>query len=179
MQSPSTQTPKVIGSVAVAIVLGVGGFLFMSGATAKPSGSLTSSSTSSSSSSQSTPVASTVAPSTASSVASAASSPAATSSSPYKDGTYNATSNYYVPGGRNSLTVTLTISSGSITDVKTNSTADSYQSQSYVDSFNSNISSAVVGSTLDNASQSRVGGASLTTSAFDDALNTITNNAKA
>jgi uncharacterized protein with FMN-binding domain len=104
---------------------------------------------------------------------------ASSSSSGYKDGTYNATSSYYVPGGQNSLAVTLTISGGTVTDVKTSSTVDSYQSQRYVDSFNSSISSAVVGSTLDNASQSRVGGASLTTSAFDDALSTITNNAKA
>ncbi len=174
MQSSSTNTPKVIGSLAVAVVLGVGGFLFISGATAKPSGSLTSTSTSSTSSSQSTPAASTVASTTSTTPVAASSS-----SSGYKDGTYNATSSYYVPGGQNSLAVTLTISGGTVTDVKTSSTVDSYQSQRYVDSFNSSISSAVVGSTLDNASQSRVGGASLTTSAFDDALSTITNNAKA
>jgi len=99
--------------------------------------------------------------------------------SAYKDGTYNATSNYYVPGGQNSIAVTLTIANDTITAVKTSSTVDSYQSQQYVDSFNSSINSAVVGTPLTNAYQNRVGGASLTTIAFDDTLQTIMNNAKA
>jgi len=177
MQSSHPTTPKVIGALAVAVVIGVGGFLLISGANARPSGSLTSTSSSSSSApatstATTTPTPTVVAPTPAS-------TPASQVASAYKDGTYNATSNYYVPGGQNSIAVTLTIANDTITAVKTSSTVDSYQSQQYVDSFNSSINSAVVGTPLTNAYQNRVGGASLTTIAFDDTLQTIMNNAKA
>lgn len=174
MQSSHPTTPKVIGALAVAAIIGVGGFLLISGASARPSGSLTSST---SSSSTSTPSTSTQTTSTATTPATTTST--STSTLAYKDGTYNATSNYYVPGGQNSIAVTLTIANDTITAVKTSSSVDSYESQQYVDSFNSNINSAVVGTALSSAYQNRVGGASLTTSAFDDTLQTIMNNAKA
>ena len=178
MQSSSTSTPKVIGALAVAAVIGIGGFLFFNGTSQKQVAA-----TSSSSSSNTSQVATTTTPTatatTPAATTTATATPTASTSSGYKDGTYNATSNYDVPDGTNSLAVTLTIRGGTITDVKTTSNVSGRQSQRYVDSFNSSISSAVVGTPLASASQSRVGGASLTTSAFDDALQTITNNAKA
>jgi hypothetical protein len=48
----------------------------------------------------------------------------------------------------------------------------------YIDSFDSSIKSVVIGKSLD-MSLSRVGGASLTTHGFEDALATIANQAKA
>lgn len=189
MQSSHAQTPKIIGGLAVAIVVGIGGFLAISGVNAQPSGNLSSTSSSTTPSSQAapqttTPAADTTTPTTATPTTATTPStpPAATPVKPsntYKDGTYNATSSYYVPGGQNSLAVTLTIAGDKITAVKTSSTVDSYESQRYVDRFNSSISSAVVGKALANAYQGRVGGASLTTSAFDDTLQTVMNNAKA
>lgn len=178
MKSSHQNTPKVIGGLAVAVVIGVGSLLAFTGVTAKPSGSLTSSTSSSTTSQVATqPTTTTTTPTT---------TPQATTPTPtavtlaYKNGTYDATSSYYIPGGQNSLAVTLTISGDKVTAVKTSSTVDSYESQRYVDRFNANISSAVVGTSLSDAmSQSRVGGASLTTSAFDDAITQIMNNAKA
>jgi uncharacterized protein with FMN-binding domain len=181
MKSSHQNTPKVIGGLAVAIVIGVGSFLAFTGVTAKPSGSLTSSTSSSTTSqvaTQPTTATTTTTPTTTTAQTTTPTPTVVTLA--YKNGTYDATSSYYVPGGQNSLSVTLTISGDKVTAVKTSSTVDSYESQRYVDRFNANISSAVVGTSLsDSANQSRVGGASLTTSAFDDAITQIMNNAKA
>ena len=49
----------------------------------------------------------------------------------------------------------------------------------YIDSFVSAVQNAVVGKGVDGLSPSRIGGASLTTQAFDDALATIRTDAKA
>ena len=92
----------------------------------------------------------------------------------YKDGTYTASSRYHVPhGGTNTMSATVTIASGRITAVKTNDTYTDGESAMYVDSFDTSANSSVVGTSLANASFSRIGGASLTTSAFDSVLDTI------
>lgn len=102
-----------------------------------------------------------------------------TSSSTYKEGTYSATVSYYVPHGTNSLTAKVTVSGKKITSVSVNDDYSDHESAMYIDSFESAIKSAVVGRDLGSLSLSRVGGATLTTQAFDDALTTIRNDAKA
>ena len=182
MKSSHQNTPKVIGGLAVAIVIGIGSFLTFNAVTAKQSQNLTSSSSSTPTSQVSSqPTTTTTTTTTTPTTPSQPTTPTPTVATlVYKNGSYDATSSYSVPGGQNSLAVTLTISGDKVTAVKTSSIADSYESQRYVDRFNSSISSAVVGTSLSDAmSQSRVGGASLTTSAFDDAITQIMNNAKA
>lgn len=172
MQSSHTRTPKIIGSLAVAIVIGIGGFLVINGVGAQQTSSVTTT-TSSSSAAQATT------PTTPASTTPTTTNSSSSSDLTYKNGTYSATASYRVPGGQNSLTVALTIASDKITAVKTTSSYDDRESQRYVDSFESGISSAVVGSSLADAYVGRVGGATLTTGAFDDTLQTIMNNAKA
>lgn len=102
-----------------------------------------------------------------------------TSSTGYKDGTYKTTANYVVPhGASNSLTASVTISGGKVTAVTVNNDYSDQESSMYIDSFMSSMQSVVVGKSVDGLSLSRIGGASLTTQAFDDALAKIRTDAK-
>ena len=105
--------------------------------------------------------------------------PVTTTSNKYKDGTYTASATYSVPHGSNSISVNVTIANDAITNVSTNHTYKDSESGMYVDSFDSYISSKVVGKSVSSLSLSRVGGASLTTIGFNNALNTIVKNAAA
>ena len=126
--------------------------------------------------------------STPSSAASSATAAPSTSSSSttssvttgtYKDGDYSATAAYRVPHGSNSIAVKLTIKDGKVAAVTTNSDYSDGESSYYIDSFASEIKGAVVGQSLDGLSLSRVGGASLTTEGFNQALDSIASQAKA
>ncbi|MBC7746874.1 hypothetical protein H7Y40_02750 [Pedobacter sp.] len=162
MKSSHPLTPMLVGALAVAVITGVGGYLFV------PYGTTSNLATTASSE-----VATVVA-------SSATTTNAASTATNYKDGTYTATTSYRVPHGSvNSIKVTLTVKAGVITAAKTVNDTSDRESAGYVDSFESNIESAIVGSSLNGASASRVGGASLTSVAFDDALQTIVNDAKA
>ena len=102
------------------------------------------------------------------------------SNTTYKDGTYTKTVSYYVPhGGSNSITVTLTVSGGAITNLSTNDTYTDSESQRYVSSFENGVSSDANGQLLSSYSPSRIGGASLTTEAFMRALSGVRNDAAA
>lgn len=105
--------------------------------------------------------------------------PTASSSSSYNDGQYTAKTTYYVPHGTNTLSATVTIASGKVTAVKVSHDYSDNESGMYIDSFESAIQEAVVGKTISGLSLSRIGGASLTTQAFDDVIATIESNAKA
>lgn len=108
------------------------------------------------------------------------SSSAASATSTYKDGTYTTTTRYGVPhGAMNTVTVKLTVSGGTVTAVSTSHDYQDPESAGYIDWFNQDIESAVVGQSLGNVSVSRVGGASLTSMAFDNALDTIRSDARA
>lgn len=95
----------------------------------------------------------------------------------YKDGSYSAVASYSVPRGSNSLTVNVTIKNDIIEVVTTSHNYTDGDSEMYTDSFDSQLSSAVVGKSLNGLSISRIGGASLTTSGFDEALSIIRTNA--
>lgn len=108
------------------------------------------------------------------------SSNSSSASTSYKDGTYTETMSYSVPhGDTNSVTVKLTVANGVITAVSTTHDYQDHESAEYIDMFDQEIQSAVVGKNLSGFSVSRVGGASLTSSAFNDALDTIRNDADA
>jgi cytoskeletal protein RodZ len=90
--------------------------------------------------------------------------------------TYEKVVAYSVPeNGQNKLTVKLTVSSGKITKVDTSSVVSSNESNKYVDSFESGLnSSGIIGkSTTDNLSLAKIGRASLTTAAFNNAISKI------
>jgi len=162
----------IVGSTAVLVAAGItGAWLF--GKTDTTSSAVAAGS--STAATQSTTASTTATPATTTS-----SSSSATSSSGYKDGTYKATANYYVPhGATNSLTASVTISGGKVSSVTVNNNYSDQESSMYIDSFVSAVQNAVVGKGVDGLSPSRIGGASLTTQAFDDALATIRTDAKA
>ncbi len=156
----------IIGSIAVVAAAGIGGYkLFVTPdtATTSPSPSVAAVQSSSTTEAQS---------STPTTTASTASS--------YKDGTYNAQASYRVPhGGSNTVSAQVTVAGGKVSDVTVNDSFTDGESESYVSGFESEIKSTVKGQSLADVSVSRVGGASLTSEAFNAVLDTIRNDAKA
>lgn len=165
----------VVGSTAVLVAAGITGvWLFGKSDTTASTSATTASTEAQSSDSTANTTATTAATDTATSTSTAA------SSASYKDGTYNATISYTVPHGySNSVMASITISGGKITAADVNNDYSDNESGMYIDSFTAAIKNAVVGQSIDGLSLSRIGGASLTTQAFDDALSSIRNDAKA
>ena len=169
-------TPKIIGGAVIGFVtLAALYFFILSPINEKNNSSTTGSSTTNSS--QNIGQRSNASSSTNSSQAQTNTSSSA-SSAGYKNGTYTAQSSYMVPHGQNTISVQMSVENGSITAVKTSHNYSDQESAYYTESFNSLIEQKVVGKSLSKLSVGRVGGASLTSSAFDDAIATIQNEAK-
>ena len=161
----------VIGSVALITAAGYGAVTLLSGGD-RPSYVATNSvSTTNSSTASNTQTTNTTA------TTSSGDSSTATS---YKDGTYTASSSYNVPhGGQNSIKATITISGGKITAASATNSYTDRESGMYIDSFNIYVNSDATGQSLAGYSPNRIGGASLTTYAFSNAIDTIRAQAKA
>lgn len=107
-------------------------------------------------------------------------SSAGSTATTYADGTFAATTSYNVPeGDTNSVSVNMTVKDGVITAVSATHDYPNRQSGRFTDWFDQELQAEVVGKSLGGLSVSRVGGASLTSNAFDDVLDTIRNDAKA
>jgi uncharacterized protein with FMN-binding domain len=156
----------VIGTVAILATSGtVGALLFTQQDTTSTSGTTTTS--------QNTTLAST-------GTSSGSSASASTSTSSYKDGTYTASQSYRVPhGGQNTVKATVVIASGKITAVTTSNDYTDGESGMYIQDFESSVSGMMVGKSMGSMMSSRIGGASLTSSAFYNALDTIATQAQA
>lgn len=90
----------------------------------------------------------------------------------YKDGTYKTQSSYRTPGGTYQMQVTMTVANDKISTA--NVVFDSRgANDSYSSSFSKAYQSKVVGQSLSTVKPSRVGGASLTTNAFNNAISSI------
>jgi uncharacterized protein with FMN-binding domain len=90
-----------------------------------------------------------------------------------KDGIYTASASYYVPRGSNTISVNITIKNDIITAVTSDDKYSDGTSAEYIDSFKSELSSAVVGKSITGLNISRVGGASLTSDGFNKTLDII------
>lgn len=103
-----------------------------------------------------------------------------TQSSPstYKDGSYSASIAYQVPRDNNQLKATITLKNDVITKVAVEHTAESGESKKYTSGFSSGVSSAVVGKKLGSSSIGIIGGASLTSNAFNSVLESIISKAQ-
>ncbi len=101
-----------------------------------------------------------------------------TSTRTFKDGTYTASGNYSTPGGKESVTVTVTLKNNVITEVSTTGSATRGDSAEYQSAFLSGYKSQVVGKPISDVSLSRVAGSSLTSNGFNKALDAIENDAK-
>ena len=105
------------------------------------------------------------------------SSAASTSSNSYKDGTYSVTARYRVPSGTNAVSVSLVLKDDTVSSVDVSNDYRDYESQYYVSNFDNNIKQKVEGKKLSSLSIGRVGGASLTSGAFAQALSSIADQA--
>lgn len=155
-----------IGSIAVIATAGIGGFLL---ATAKDDTSAVASTTTSSV----IPVGTSTVDTTTIDTSSSTTSASPTSASSYKDGVYTATASYSVPRSSNSISATVTVSGGKITAVTANDSYSDGESAMYIDSFESSVSGSAVGTSLADATFSRIGGASLTTEGFNSVLDSV------
>lgn len=164
------------GGVVAALAVATGVYLFGGN---DGSSNLSTATTSTGSSGASASTSDTATSSTSSSTSTSSTTSTSSSSSTYKDGTYSATASYYVPHGTNSLTADVTIKDGVITAVSVDHNYSDHESAMYIDSFESALKSTVVGQSVGSLSFSRIGGATLTTEAFDQALRTIQSDAKA
>lgn len=97
----------------------------------------------------------------------------------YKDGTYSATNDYYVPHGTEEIKVTLSVKDGIVTGSSVENSESDHDSARYQEDFAAEYKSYVVGKKLSGIHLSYVAGASDTTQAFNDALSDIQNQAKA
>lgn len=101
------------------------------------------------------------------------------SSTNFKDGTYTTNSSYDTPGGGASIGVTVTLSGNTITDVSLTQDAPDREAAEFQSRFASGYKSLVVGKKITDVSLTRVAGSSLTPIGFNNALQTIENQAKA
>ena len=97
----------------------------------------------------------------------------ADTSAAYTDGTYEATGDYVSPAGPSQVTVELTLEGDVVTDVTVTPLATDPTSKGFQTQFADGIAAAVVGQDIDTLNVSRVGGSSLTSGGFNDALEQI------
>lgn len=96
-----------------------------------------------------------------------------------KDGTYTESITYTVPrGGQEKITTTIKLSKGIIEEIKNDLVATSRDSREYQSGFESRIKSETLNKKIDDLDLSRVGGASLTTEAFNQVVNSMLNKAR-
>jgi uncharacterized protein with FMN-binding domain len=91
----------------------------------------------------------------------------------YKDGSYNATGSYMVHAGAEQVQIGLTIKDGIVTDTTFQGTPKFPMSQRYMDMFNQNYKTMVVGKKLSEIKLGKVSGSSLTPIGFNDAVEKI------
>lgn len=97
----------------------------------------------------------------------------------YKDGQYTSSITYTVPSRDTGvIKVQLTLANDIITNVSISQTANERSSDEYQSSFANSYQSYVIGKNINTISLSRIGGASLTTGGFQQALTVIRNDAK-
>jgi len=133
----------------------------------------------SSTSTVSTPVAPTTVSDSTTTPTTPTTTPTSTDTSAYKDGTYAATISYATPGGIESIDATVTIKNGVITDSQLVTSGKTDHAEEHQALFASEYKSLIVGKQVSAVSTVRVSGASLTSNAFDDALDKIKQDAKA
>ncbi|MBP9852804.1 MAG: hypothetical protein QG629_254 [Patescibacteria group bacterium] len=178
MKSTNKSTPTIVGIVALLAIIGSAGYVIRTSSASDQNPSTISAAKAEDDTAATTAaMVHTTADTTTSATQTATTSGAI---SAYKDGTYSTTAKYQVPHGyQNSIAVKATIKDGKITSVSTDDTYSDHESRNYIDAFESDVENTVVGQYLGDFSASRIGGASLTTMAFDEAIQTITSQAKA
>ncbi|MDN3443669.1 FMN-binding protein [Microbacterium sp. APC 3901] len=97
----------------------------------------------------------------------------------YTDGTYTADGSYQTPETVETISVTLTVADGLVTDVEVTGDPQARESEQYQGEFIGGIADEVVGKSLDEIEVSRVAGSSLTSGGFNEAVESIKEQAAA
>jgi uncharacterized protein with FMN-binding domain len=95
------------------------------------------------------------------------------SSGEYADGTYTAEGSYQTPETVETISVTLTLADGAVTEVEVTGDPQAPESEQYQGEFIGGIADIVVGQSLDEIQVDRVAGSSLTSGGFNQALEEI------
>ncbi len=96
----------------------------------------------------------------------------------YTDGTYSASSDYYVPNGYEHIKVQVSLQNGVVKNASIRNSQGDPESAHFQQDFASVYKSYVIGQKIDNLNLSYVAGASDTTQGFNDALNKIISQAQ-
>lgn len=99
-------------------------------------------------------------------------------SSIYKDGTYQATGDYESPGGSQELKLSITLQNSIITDTSAEGDHHADDSQIYQANFIAAYKQKIVGKNISDVKLSQIAGSSLTPIGFNNALDDIKNQAK-
>ena len=97
----------------------------------------------------------------------------------YTDGTYTTDGSYQTPETVEKISVTLTIADGLVEDVEVTGDPQAPETERYQGEFIDGIADEVVGKSLDEIEVSRVAGSSLTSGGFNDAVESIKEQAAA
>ena len=96
-----------------------------------------------------------------------------TTSGDYTDGTYTESGSYQAPSGTETVEVTVTLADNVITDVSVVGEASDPQAKRHQGEFSDGIAAEVVGKNIDEISVDKIGGSSLTSGGFNEAIDTI------
>lgn len=108
-----------------------------------------------------------------------ASSSGGDSTGTYADGTYTAEGSYQTPETVEKISVTLTLADGVVTDVEVTGDPQAPESKRYQGEFIDGIAAEVDGKPIDELNVTRVAGSSLTSGGFNDAVESIKEQAAA
>ncbi len=97
----------------------------------------------------------------------------------YTDGTYTAEGSYQTPETVEKISVTLTLADGVVTDVEVTGDPQAPESKRYQGEFIDGIAAEVDGKPIDELNVTRVAGSSLTSGGFNDAVESIKEQAAA
>lgn len=100
-------------------------------------------------------------------------------SAEYADGTYTAEGSYQTPETVETISVTLTLADGVVTEVEVTGDPQAPETEQYQGQFIDGIGEEVVGVAIDDIEVSRVAGSSLTSGGFNAAVDDIKEQATA
>ncbi|WP_102193294.1 FMN-binding protein [Microbacterium aurantiacum] len=103
----------------------------------------------------------------------------AATDSAYKDGTYTAEGSYQTPETVEKISVTLTLADGVVTDVEVTGDPQAPETEKFQGEFVAGIADVVEGVPIDELKVDKVAGSSLTSGGFNQALETIKEEAAA
>jgi uncharacterized protein with FMN-binding domain len=103
----------------------------------------------------------------------------ATTTGEYTDGTYTAEGSYQTPETLETVSVTLALEDGIVTEVEVTGDPQAPESEQYQGQFIGGIEQEVVGVSIDELDVSRVAGSSLTSGGFNSAVEAIKEQAAA